>query len=709
MTITTTATKRYDYSVYLPEGAWSAQEFNTSNTCSVLLGQNDDPGVDLEDGLDACADIGKGKGLDETHLYEEEVITMFCRDDDDSGKAEFNYCMAWHNKEDADCSINDPAAPGTPSKCRCDSFDIDVFIKPKAPAIQKTLVGTSTHTEPGGVFTYTLSFTNPNTTPAPGQSIFLTELSDWIDKDADGSYETEIDLWGATTTVDGDTAEGVYLTSSTCQKPAEGESEVEVFPGSTYSCAFSVHIVDGSLPTIPTAQKYNDLIAASLEDKNGAVITDGDEDPTNDSCYDKLAAAQYAAGDHCSPERQVTITNLPPTINVTKTADVEQVPESGGDVVFTVVVSNTSDDWDSPVTLTYLVDDMFGDLNGKGDCATGGTISNTTDYTCSFTENLDELDANSDDGDPLAHTNVVTAKATDDEGDEATDSDSETVMISNVPSEVDLQKDANPETVAETGDDPTIFRDIDYTFTFSVAASGNDTVTFDELDDDMFGDLTDSCIVDMFDDGEGGGLQPIADDALNDGFDLAPGQSASCTITLQVQGLDGDSHVNLATIYGTDEDGDDVSDSDDATVTFTPLDASAAMKFVTSSLVVVEINNGGVRNANLTSLQIWDGTDIASKMSVFANPDVVDEFRVLNNGGSHFGHVYLPCVSNTLLGYSGIATGTDTYTCAFTIEWYPDLEDAAAIDITKAIEAVLTDTAGDTAEAQVSIKVITVQ
>ncbi|WP_230850214.1 hypothetical protein, partial [Vibrio harveyi] len=58
--------------------------------------------------------------------------------------------------------------------------------------------------------------------------------------------------------------------------------------------------------------------------------------------------------------------------------------------------------------------------------------------------------------------------------------------------------------------------------------STSDTVVFSSLNDDRFGSLTDECMVDMK---NGGAITPTG---LN-GFELDPGETASCTITLQVQ------------------------------------------------------------------------------------------------------------------------------------------------------------------------------
>ncbi|MFV7770594.1 hypothetical protein [Shewanella marisflavi] len=672
VTITTTANERYDYSVYLPEGNWSAQDSNPNNECSILLGRTDGPGVDLEEGIDACADISKAAGFDPTHLYAGEEITLFCRDDDNSGKAEFNYCMAWHNKTGQDCSEDNPAAPGTPSKCRCDSFDIDVFIKPNAPVVTKELIGTNTHTEPGGAYTFKLSFDNPNAYT----SLFITDLEDKVDEAADGSYETTLDLWNGVEVAG--SADGVYLTESNCSQPANGG---EIAPSGSYGCQFTVTIVDRDLPNDQSPELYNDIIKLALQDKNDDPVVDGD------SC----ASIGGVDGEHCSNVLQVNVTNLPPSITVEKSANPDQVPESGAWVTYTVRVNNTAEEYDSPLTLTYLQDDKFGDLNGQGDCGIGGSIAYGGYYECSFDKFISGAGAGS-------HTNLATAKAIDDENDEAMNADSATVIINDIPSMITLIKTANPTSVLETGDNPDIYRDVDFTFWFSVddqvgGQNTVDSVTFSTLTDTIFGDLTDQCLVDM----KNGGS--IADTALP-GFVLLPGENASCTITLQLQGYRDDIHTNVATINGTDEDGQPVTWDDDATVTFTPASPAVDMDFAATLLVVIGMHNADVNNAKLTLLT-------AAGFDVFGGADEAG-FKLINSGGMYDSVLYDACEFEHDFGYTG--SGTEDYACAFTIEFKPGLENTDPIAFNfEDVIVQLTNSQGDLSTADVAITVNAVE
>ncbi len=88
---------------------------------------------------------------------------------------------------------------------------------------------------------------------------------------------------------------------------------------------------------------------------------------------------------------------MPSSIAVTKTASTATVVYPGGDVTFTVTVTNTS--LVDAVTITSLTDNLHGDaangdsLDGVGDCALPGAglvlaaanDGDTDTYTCSYT------------------------------------------------------------------------------------------------------------------------------------------------------------------------------------------------------------------------------------------------------------------------------------------------------------------------------------
>ena len=116
----------------------------------------------------------------------------------------------------------------------------------------------------------------------------------------------------------------------------------------------------------------------------------------------------------------VTIVDVLPTITVDKTANPTSVDEPGGNVTFTVTVTNTSPE---SLDLTSLSDDIHGNLVGQGDCTLPQTITAGGNYTCSFTAAV-----NGNGGD--TETDTVTATAQDDETNAVSESDSAAVTVS---------------------------------------------------------------------------------------------------------------------------------------------------------------------------------------------------------------------------------------------------------------------------------------
>src|SRR5207247_2350508 len=120
--------------------------------------------------------------------------------------------------------------------------------------------------------------------------------------------------------------------------------------------------------------------------------------------------------------------------------------------------------------------DVYGNLNGKGTCATGGTINPGDTYACSFTG---AVSGNAG----ASQTDTVTAQAKDDENTPASDTGSATVTVSNVAPLIKVTKVASPTSVNEPGGN--------VTFTVSVKNNSvsSDPVTLTSLTDDVYGDL----------------------------------------------------------------------------------------------------------------------------------------------------------------------------------------------------------------------------
>jgi hypothetical protein len=87
-------------------------------------------------------------------------------------------------------------------------------------------------------------------------------------------------------------------------------------------------------------------------------------------------------------------------IRVVKTPNPARLPLPGGDVAYTVMVTNEGE---GTVTIDSLTDDQFGNLNGQGDCSVPQTIPAGGSYSCTFSANVTL--------DPVtcSHVNTVTA------------------------------------------------------------------------------------------------------------------------------------------------------------------------------------------------------------------------------------------------------------------------------------------------------------
>lgn len=270
--------------------------------------------------------------------------------------------------------------------------------------------------------------------------------------------------------------------------------------GDTYSCSFSGNVPGNAGDT------HTNTTTAEISDDETNSETDSDD-------------------------ADVNITDVLPSLTVTKTADPTTIPEPGGNVDFDVDVENTSPE---DVTLDTLTDDLFGNLNGQGTCSTVSiTIAAGSIYSCSFTA---AVAGNAGE----THTNTTTAEISDDEGNTESDSDSAGVGITNVSSSISVTKNADPTGAPEPGATVTFTVQIDNTST-------TDAVSITSLTDDVQGNLN----------GQGTCSVPQA---------IAVSGSYSCTFTATVSGSIGDTETNTVTASGTDDDGDPVSGDDDATV-----------------------------------------------------------------------------------------------------------------------------------------------
>ena len=222
---------------------------------------------------------------------------------------------------------------------------------------------------------------------------------------------------------------------------------------------------------------------------------------------------------------------IEPIVTVTKTADPTSVPEPGDNVEFTVIVTN---DGLENVVIDSLVDSDFNLASYCPDAA-GTPLASGETYTCVFTV---WIAGNVGDN----HENTATAIVSDDAGNAVSASDDATVTVEDVQPAISVIKSADPTSVPEPGDD--------VTFTVDICndSIGSDTIIITSLVDTIYGDLN----------GQGDCSLPQ---------DIVPGDCYTCSFIAYVAGNAGHVETDVVTAVGTDDEGNPVSDDDDAIVT----------------------------------------------------------------------------------------------------------------------------------------------
>jgi uncharacterized repeat protein (TIGR01451 family)/LPXTG-motif cell wall-anchored protein len=336
-----------------------------------------------------------------------------------------------------------------------------------------------------------------------------------------------------TVDVDNDTAEPVSLTdlddtdfgdvtalpTTTCAVPQA------IAGNGSYSCTFTA-LVSGDAPTA-----HENTVEATASDNEGNV-TDGTGTATV-AVTDRLAA-----------------------ITVTKTPNPSSMPEPGGDVSFTVVVTNGTTE---PVSLYELTDSDFGSLSGDpsisaSNCALPATIAGSDTYTCIFTAAVS--------GDPsAAHANTVTARARDDEANEAVNTGAAEVTFTNVAPAVSVTKTPRTTSVPEPGGD--------VVFDLVVTNQSVEPVTLYELTDSVFGDVT---------------ALPSTTCAVP--ATLTKPGTYSCWFTAFVAGGGDTTHVNVVTARVRDNEGGTASNTGSASVPVTDVAPVVALAKVADATSV---------------------------------------------------------------------------------------------------------------------------
>jgi hypothetical protein len=252
---------------------------------------------------------------------------------------------------------------------------------------------------------------------------------------------------------------------------------------------------------------------------------------------------------------QATVTLTPlnaPVIAVTKTAAPATEPAPGGDFTFTVTVSNPSTT--TPVTITQLVDNVYGDLTKARNSTCAALIGVTLQpgasaAPCSFTGAFTGAAG-------ASQTDTVTVTGMNN-GVTVTATAHATVGLTPPPAgpQIAVTKAASPSSRVAPGG----------TFTFTATVSNPSAtvpVTITQLIDNVYGNLA---------------TRPGSSCGALIGVTLAPGAtSAPCSFTGPFNGSGGASQTDVITVTGQNN-GTTVTATAQATVTLTPASKPAAV------------------------------------------------------------------------------------------------------------------------------------
>ena len=304
--------------------------------------------------------------------------------------------------------------------------------------------------------------------------------------------------------------------------------------------------------------------------------------PTDEASYfPKQSSACREVNDY---DIDTIIVEPPAEVELQKIAVPRIARTSGTAITFEVEVFNESDRTDV-LTLNSLIDDKFGDLNGKGTCATGGTLASDASYQCEFQETLSGT-AGTD------HTNTISATLSDSVGRTITATASATVsFIADAdPAVPDIRvlKIASPHSLKEPGGE------INY-----LIEVWNDGETSLEL-------------TELLDSQKGGSLDKIGDCKLPQTIPEVGTRVYTCSYTHPVDGRAPSSFDNTVTATAQAPNGTEVTDTATATVTLLETPAVLTLKKLPRPLAitgrtsvtyeVVLENHSPLKDLTITSL-----------------------------------------------------------------------------------------------------------
>lgn len=577
-----TANQRYDIGIFAGE---NGEPVFGGASCSLdaLVPLEPDPPFDADSGAggyrnldgDACGDIRSADG----EVFKDiQLDNVLCQDTDGDGQVNISGLVTWSSNASQDvCS--DPANPvnffpSSSSKCILDpEFNLPIIVEPPPSLRVFKLALPGNLPEPGGPVLFGVYVRN---TSASTDVVTITGITDDVHGNvtsaggnitrtscavpqtlvAGQSYLCEFvaPVTGPTgyvefdtVTVTGQDDEGTPVSATDMARVEIGNQPASIIvrksanptlipePGGpvTYSVLVanasdteSVTIetlVDdlygtlsgmGSCPPLPFTLAPGQAMRCEFTE---TVSGDFGDPPVVD-----VITADGPGIDAASATAAVAFDDVPASIAVSKIAVPESLPEPGGTFQFEIRVQNTSPVDD--ITITSIIDNVYGDLNGRGSCATGALLTPGQTYSCSFDGDFS--------GPPGAvQVDLVFVQATDSDGGRESHFASAEVFIEDVPSTLAVTK--TPDVSQQVAGGP-----VTYTVTV-YNTSPVDTINLNSLVDQPYGDVT---VV----------ANAISATTCSLPVMLAPGANYVCEFTATVSGAPGD--IVVDTVFATGED-----------------------------------------------------------------------------------------------------------------------------------------------------------
>ncbi|HUG64693.1 MAG TPA: hypothetical protein VMK83_05695 [Gaiellaceae bacterium] len=446
---------------------------------------------------------------------------------------------------------------------------------PADTVVRCTFVNARVEPEPGTIVV------EKETLPAGDEQEFPFEFGDTDFTLADGESRTFGDLDAGAYSVAEDTPEGWDLTSAACvsdlnQGPI-APGEIALATGETVTCTFvntkrgSIIVEKQTSPAGADGFAFTGHAAGTIGDDEQIVVPnlvpgtytstesaaegwlltaiECDDEDSSGNVGTRTATFDVDPGENV----RCTFTNVQQVvvqgqgaIDVQKSASSTSIKEPGGQVTYSVRITNTSS---VGITVTNVVDDKFGDLDDSGGNGCFDVPINLAPgefASCQFSGQVTGA-AGTD------HVNVVCADATDASGNPLKDCDDARVTIT--PRLIDL-------VVVKTATSPTP-RNGTVNYSLTVTNKGPDTATNVQLADPAPAGITyltanpsqGTCNV-------GAALVTCALGAL------APGQTVTVAITARATAVG--SHTNTATVTGSGGRETNPADNVDSAVTVVP-------------------------------------------------------------------------------------------------------------------------------------------